>query len=65
MISGFFKEEDRLGKYPETDEFELVPRRARHEIGIVRAFFREITGKNATVLGTKETLHKPPSCSVI
>lgn len=52
-VSAFFREEDRLGEYPDTEGFELLLRRARHEVDIARAVFREVTGKDASIMGTK------------
>lgn len=52
-VAALFREEDRLGAYGETASFDLVPRRARHELLIIQSIFEQVAGKRASVLGTK------------
>lgn len=52
-VRALFREEDRLSVYDETDQFDLIPRRAKHGAGIVRGIFQAVSGKSATILGTK------------
>lgn len=52
-VKALFKEEDRLGVYAETDQFDLIPRRSKHELAIIQSLFQQVTGKTASVLGTK------------
>lgn len=52
-VRELFREEGRLGTYHDANNFEQIPRRTRHEIPIIRAIFREVTGKGVSVVGTK------------
>lgn len=52
-VRALFREEDRLGEYIETDQFELIPRRARHELPIIRGIIETVSGKQARIFGTK------------
>lgn len=52
-LGHFFREETRLDAFGDADNFELIPRRNKHTVPLARAFFREITGKDARVIGTK------------
>lgn len=52
-LNALFREEKRLGAYSETEQFELIPRKDRHEVAILKSMFEIVAGKQAKVLGTK------------